>query len=92
LPRDSLTLIDRNFLVAADLSRLCEDGKNRHFITRAKSTSLLDSGASPRSELVALYHERWEIELGFDEIKTHMLAREDEDEQRQPQAPDGARP
>jgi len=131
VPSDSLMLIDRNFLIAADLSRLCGDGKNRHFITRAKSTtrlrvlerlgkddalveielsaqtrrkypdlperwisraityqrkgfrksvlltSLLDPVNWPRAELVGLYHERWEIELGYNEIKTHLLAREE---------------
>lgn len=24
-----------------------------------------------------MYHERWEIEIGYDEIKTHMLEREE---------------
>jgi hypothetical protein len=138
LPRDSLTLIDRNFLVAADLNRLCADGTNRHFLTRAKSTtrlkvlerlgkddalvevelspqtrrkhpglpeqwvaraityqrkgfppsvlltSLLDPSKHPRAELVGLYHERWEIELGYDEIKTHLLAREEAIRSRTP--------
>ena len=41
LPHDSLTLIDRNCLVAADLRRPCKDGANRHFITRAKSSPRL---------------------------------------------------
>jgi len=27
----------------------------------------------PRDEVIALYHERWELELGFDESKTGML-------------------
>ena len=36
-------------------------------------TSMLDSERYPREEVIALYHERWELELGFDEIKTHML-------------------
>ena len=40
-------------------------------------TSLLDPELYPTKELAALYHERWEIELGFDEIKTHMLEREE---------------
>jgi hypothetical protein len=138
LPQDSLTLIDRNFLIAADLNRLCLEGKNRHFLTRAKSTtrlrvverlgkddalvevelspatrkrqpdlpqrwlvramtyqrkgfpksvlltSLVDAKKHPRAELVALYHERWEIELGYDEIKTHMLAREEAIRSRTP--------
>ena len=38
-------------------------------------TSLLDPDRFPRKELAAVYHERWEIELGYDEIKTHMLER-----------------
>jgi hypothetical protein len=38
-------------------------------------TSLLDPVEHPADELVALYHERWEIEMGFDEIKTEMLQR-----------------
>jgi hypothetical protein len=37
-------------------------------------TSLLDARAHPARELVALYHERWEIELTFDEQKTHQTA------------------
>lgn len=36
-------------------------------------TSLRDPKAYPADDLVALYHERWEIELGYDEIKTQML-------------------
>lgn len=130
LPDDSLTLVDRAFLVAAELTRLERSG-NRHWMTRAKSTtklrtikrlgrndrlvevmlsdhtrrahpdlpaqwtvraityqrkgfrpstlltSLLDPKAFPADELVAIYHERWELELGYDEIKTHLLAREE---------------
>ena len=40
-------------------------------------TSLLDPKLYPATELIALYHERWEIELGYDELKTHLLAREE---------------
>ncbi|MEQ1858275.1 MAG: IS4 family transposase [Longimicrobiales bacterium] len=40
-------------------------------------TSLLDAEAYPAAEIVALYHERWELELGFDEIKTETLDREE---------------
>jgi hypothetical protein len=35
-------------------------------------TSLLDAQKHPAAELIALYHERWEIELTFDEQKTHQ--------------------
>jgi hypothetical protein len=34
-------------------------------------TTLLDHGKHPAEELICLYHERWEIELAFDEQKTH---------------------
>lgn len=36
-------------------------------------TSLLDAMAFPADEIIALYHERWELELGFGEIKTDLL-------------------
>jgi hypothetical protein len=35
-------------------------------------TSLLDPDEAPAAELAALYHERWEIESAFDELKTHL--------------------
>ncbi len=40
-------------------------------------TSLMDAKAYPAKEVIALYHERWELELGYDEIKTHMLERQE---------------
>lgn len=40
-------------------------------------TSLRDAKKYPAMEIVALYHERWELELGYDEIKTEMLDREE---------------
>jgi hypothetical protein len=139
LPDDSLTIVDRNFLVADHLTSLARSGSNRHWLTRAKSTtrlktlrrlgkgddlveielsdqtrrrypelppvwqaraityrrkgfppsvlltSLLDPKQYPAAELVALYHERWEIELGYDEIKTHMLARQETIRSKTPQ-------
>jgi len=36
-------------------------------------TSLLDPEAYPAAEIAVLYHERWELEIGFDEIKTHSF-------------------
>jgi hypothetical protein len=35
-------------------------------------TTLLDPQAAPAQELAALYHERWEVENAFDELKTHL--------------------
>jgi hypothetical protein len=40
-------------------------------------TSLLDPRKYPAAEIVELYHERWEIELGNGEIKTELLCREE---------------
>ena len=39
-------------------------------------TTLLDEKAAPAAELAALYHERWEIESAFDELKTHLRGRQ----------------
>jgi hypothetical protein len=131
VPDDSLMIVDRGFLAAGILLPLNRDGKNRQWLTRAKSTtrwrvlktfgkgddlvefdvsrqareydpslpktftaravkyqrkgfrpqtlltSLTDDEEYPASELVALYHERWELELGYDELKTEMLEREE---------------
>ncbi len=128
LPDDSLCIVDRNFLAAGCLHVIEGQGRNRHWMTRAKPatklrtvkklgdgdelvelfsgvsrvqnpdlpqhwvvrairyqrpgykpqtllTSLTDHHAFPASELAALYHERWELELGFDELKTQLLDR-----------------
>lgn len=40
-------------------------------------TSLIDAEQFPAAEVVDLYHERWELELGYDEIKTELLQREE---------------
>ena len=43
--------------------------------TRVLLTSMLDPRRFPAEEIVALYRERWEIELGYGELKTDMLER-----------------
>jgi len=124
-----LVLLDRNYVQANVLVPLMTSGVERHWMTRAKSTtkfrrirrlgagdelvefevsrtarrkdpslpthfdarairyqrkgcrpqllltSLVDPERYPAAELRTLYHERWEIELGFGEIKTDMLER-----------------
>lgn len=131
VPADSLTVVDRLFLSAKTLLGIERGGSNRHWLTRARSTSkwrrvkrlgpgddlvemdvsrharstdptlpttwtmrairyrrrgfrpqtlltsLLDPKRYPASEIVALYHERWEIELGYNEVKRVMLDREE---------------
>ena len=51
-------------------------------------TSLRDEVRFPAEEIVALYHERWELELGYDEIKTDLLERT---EAIRSKKPDGVR-
>jgi hypothetical protein len=129
VPDHSLVLLDRNYVQASVLVPLMTSGVERHWMTRAKSTtkfrrirrlgsgddlvefevsrearrkdpslpthfdarairyqrkgfrsqllltSLVDPERYPAVELRALYHERWEIELGFGELKTDMLER-----------------
>jgi hypothetical protein len=131
LPDDSLCIVDRAFLAAPCLTAIGGAGSNRHWMTRAKTTtrwtvlkrfsrrdalvelqvsrqtrrsnpqiperwlmraidyqrpgykpqvlltSLLDPTAAPAGELIALYHERWELELGYDEVKTQILDRQE---------------
>jgi hypothetical protein len=36
------------------------------------ATTILDAAKAPAEEMAALYHERWEIETAFDELKTHL--------------------
>ena len=38
-------------------------------------TTLLDERQHPANDLIVLYHERWEQELAYDELKTHQRER-----------------
>jgi hypothetical protein len=51
--------------------------QRRGFRPQTLLTSLLDPVAYPAADIRDLYHERWELELGFDEVKTHTLEREE---------------
>jgi hypothetical protein len=55
------------------------------FPPQALLTSLVDAEKYPAAEIIDLYHERWELELGFDEIKTHTLNREETLRSRAPE-------
>jgi hypothetical protein len=48
------------------------DGSRRWLLT-----SLTDAERYPAGEIVQLYRERWEIEQGYDEVKTELLEREE---------------
>lgn len=47
------------------------------FRPQALLTSMLDPKEYPSREVIELYHERWEAELGYDEVKTDMLDRQE---------------
>ena len=55
------------------------------FKTRIILTSLLDPILYPARELAELYHERWELEIGFNEIKTRVLERREAIRSRSPE-------
>jgi len=138
IPEHSLTIVDRLFLAAKPLLGIERGGTERHWLTRARSTSkwvrvkrlaagddlvemtvssearrqdpslphtwpmrairyrrrgfaeqtlltsLVDAKRYPAAEIVALYHERWEIELGYNEVKRVMLAREESTRSKSP--------
>lgn len=51
--------------------------QRKGFRPRVLLTSLLDPERHPATEIADLYCERWELELAYDEIKTHTLDREE---------------
>ncbi len=51
--------------------------QRRGFPPQVLLTSLVDAEGYPAAEIAAPYHERWEIELGYDEVKAEMLDRQE---------------
>jgi hypothetical protein len=138
VPDQSLVIVDRLFLAAKTLLGIERRGTDRHWLTRARTTSkwtrikrlgpgdelvemtvssharrqdptlpqtwtmrairyrrrgfkpqtlltsLTDAKRYPAAEIIALYHERWEIELGYNEVKRVMLAREESTRSKSP--------
>jgi len=58
--------------------------QRRGFAPQLLLTSLLDPERFPAAEIIALYHERWEIELGYNEVKRVMLRREETTRSKSP--------
>jgi hypothetical protein len=58
--------------------------RRRGFKPQILLTSMTDAKRYPAAEIVALYHERWEIELGYNEVKRVMLAREESTRSKSP--------
>jgi hypothetical protein len=59
--------------------------QRKGFRAQTLLTSLVDPEAFPADEIATLYHERWELELGYDEIKTELLDREEAIRSRTPE-------
>lgn len=55
------------------------------FGQRRLLTSLLDAELYPATEIIELYHRRWEIELAYGEIKTQTLERREALRSRDPE-------
>jgi hypothetical protein len=58
--------------------------QRKGFAKQTLLTSLCDPLRYPASEIVALYHERWELELSYDELKTVVLDRQETIRSRTP--------
>ncbi len=58
--------------------------QRRGFAPQLLLTSLLDPKRFPAAEIITLYHERWEIELGYNEVKRVMLRREESTRSKSP--------
>jgi len=58
--------------------------RRKGFAPQLLLTSLRDPKEYPATEIAELYQERWELELGYDEIKTELLDREETIRSRKP--------
>jgi hypothetical protein len=69
---------DTSKAIKARLIRYTVDDPKRpgHGIVHRLITTLLDAKKYPAEELVVVYHQRWEIEIDNDEIKTHQIDRQ----------------
>jgi Insertion element 4 transposase N-terminal/Transposase DDE domain len=64
---------DRHGIVVRVIEYTLEDPRRTgHRETHRLVTNLFDHNLCPAMELICNYHERWEIELVFDEQKTHL--------------------
>ena len=61
----------RNGVVVRVIEYRLEGVEGAEPLYRLAST-ILDHEGAPAEQLAALYHERWEIETAFDELKTHL--------------------
>lgn len=84
---------DRQGIVARLIEYTLDDPQRTgHGQKHRLLTNLLDAEQYPAHELIADYHERWEIELVFDEQKTHQdPVRAEKPANLRSETPDGVR-
>lgn len=85
--------IDRHGILVRIIEYTIDDPQRTgHRETHRLITNLVDEAEAPALELIALYHERWEIELVYDEQKTHQDPRRAEKPTHlRSETPDGVR-
>jgi hypothetical protein len=72
-PSDKDRRQDQNGILVRIIEYTLDDPQRKgHGETHRLVTSLLDATLYPATELIPLYHERWEEELVYDEQKTHQ--------------------
>ena len=64
---------DLPLFISVRLISYCHPG-GRHGLLM---TSLVDHHAYPAEDIIEVYHKRWELEVGFDELKTDMLGKKE---------------
>jgi hypothetical protein len=90
-PSDELVELPTSWRALRSLPGLAEVWTVRaiHYLVKGEKrtllTSLLDAERYPAKELIELYRERWEQELAYDEVKTHLLNREETIRSRTPE-------
>lgn len=60
--------------------------QRKGFTPQTLLTSLIDARRFPADEIRVLYHERWEIELAYGELKTDLLQREEAIRSKSPES------
>lgn len=82
---------DRNGILVRVIEYTIDDPQRTgHGENHRLLTNLLDENEAPATELIELYHERWEQELVYDEQKTHQDPRRAEKPaQLRSETPDG---
>ena len=62
---------DRNPVIIRVVEYALDGAESTESVYRL-ATTILDDQLAPATELAALYHQRWEIENAFDELKVHL--------------------